>query len=514
MKKFFAGPFIAILIVSLTPSFSQAVDWDSLREFVEGWISAAGTQVPDPVGSFASMISAVPAATQAALLQKCQQNMQTAILELDDPKITEKRIQELHFILDKNQAVKDALSGKPENLRKIISDLKAGIYRPADKPPGFDITAEEKENMAGLLSRYEKKIADIGTKAFAAWEAYRKALKTLASETGLLDQLFTWIVGNVDSYGRLKARADILCEVIRQTSEKSKAYAVLVIDHETPCREKLKNASDRAAVCKTKEDKEFIRAQFEDAKKIAAQMEKDLTEAETQLNLWDQSLTEWKAIPDRMKNAPGKQELNRKQTELTQRESSVQQNLVTVFRSAGEIKGIVSEANTLEADILSSEQYYTKLYPESKDRFQALIRELKKDITLNVPDFDGADEVTGAQASLQKVPWHLSYFKILNNMEISPCPSDDQTRDIFLNALAARDEALLELAAHEGLVDSAGNCGQTPPPPPPPVAGSSSAPPQPPSPLTPVQLLPGLTSPGSGAGGPPAEAEPQNANIG
>jgi hypothetical protein len=456
-----------------------------------------GTQVPDSVGTLATGLSVTPGATKGALLQKCNQNMQNIILEFDNPNLSEKRREELNFLMDKNQAVRDALSGKPENLRRMIRELKDGTYKPKDhkKTAKEEMKKEEKKNMEDLLARYRKKVEALKKRAESAWESYRKSLEKISGSTSELIRVQKWVADTTYKFDQQK-HADFLCEMIKQAEEKAKAYAVSVYENEKKCNRKIEEAAARAAACKKKEDGDFVISRYEEGRAIAAGMEKDLGEAQVNANLRDQVLKRWTEVRDKMKGKPEKREVLQKRRELTRAENDVKNHLNDLNRAADELIPVSAEVPQLKKEIIDASKYYIRRFPESKAAWRELIDALTRDAGFSAPKPNKEKVVLQANAAVREIPRALTDLDILANLLVPTCQIDDQTQKIIRKAVASRDAALLNLAANEHLLAQAKNCGQNVASPPQGQGSGGGQPPGTPTqPGAPTQPLPGTTPP-------------------
>ncbi len=96
----------------------QKPDTYQLRDFVDSFITGAGTQSVDPV--FATALSAAPDTTKGGLLARVNTLQQQVQIELDDyPAPTPARSAELNAKMERLQALQKALAGNPEPLRRL-----------------------------------------------------------------------------------------------------------------------------------------------------------------------------------------------------------------------------------------------------------------------------------------------------------------------------------------------------------------------------------------------------------
>ncbi|MDD2317503.1 MAG: PASTA domain-containing protein [Desulfobacterales bacterium] len=485
---------LGLLILLMLPLPARAADWNALVK----WASTADTHVPAQVDALVTDKSAVPVATRVLLASKCHQNMQNYHLELDNPNLSEKRRQELLFLWHKHRNVLDALDGKPENLKKMIDDLKAGTYQaPPRKPPtAANMKDEEKENMEDQLARYRRKVADLKQRADRAFRDYEDSIDSIIEHTDLLCRIEMWTLGKKNQY----ENAILDCQAAKETDDKAKAYAVAVCDNEKACDRKLKEAAAQAAICRTKADGDMIVALYEEALKISARMEKDLEEVQRAFEVRDQYFQRWKRWKENQKKAEIADQLR----QLNDIEPRLRGTLKKAYDLAKSMDACSKEVQDLTGEIRQAELYYVKLFPHAKSQWQALLDDLASSSRNLAPLGTGRDERTRRNDHrLDAISAIKKDLLFLENVIAQLCPLNDLAATIIDQAVASRNAAVWNLAANEHLLAKASQCGQavtTVPQGP----GSLQPPPTPPAPATqplnPVQLLPGLTDPNSVGG--------------
>jgi hypothetical protein len=478
-----AGVLIACALCSGIATADDAiVDWDAWRVHVENWIGAASVAVPSQVGALATGISAAPASVQGSLTLKCHENMQRITLELDNPNLDPARKAQLQLMMDKNQHVVDALNGKPEGLRRFIKQLErqgGGVAAAAPAPTMLD---DDRDSMEFFLAQYAKKIKELQERA----SKERNRFEGLRSEGEKLVDGLDDIAKGAETTREFLVEPftvnDEACELLVDKDTQINAYAVVVVDARTACETALAQAEQTAANCRTQADADLIRARYEEAKQHGAQMVRDvehiLVEAGERTRLLDLV-----------------KKLDPTDVAISTREKAVadlkrvEQDRKTVERTAADLQdsrtklvNIEKEAKDLLARVRRHRDDYVPLFPQSADRWQALIDPLVTDLALTAPERDQAS--LGWEEAAREARRNLDE---LLDLELSTCKADERTPRMVDEAVAARDLALLKLAAAEHVLAAANNCGRQPAAPP--------APQPTPTPVGPsIQLLPATTT--------------------
>jgi len=435
----------------------EIVDWDGWRVHVENWIGAASVAVPSQVGALATGLSAMPSSVNGGLTFTCHQNMQRITLELGEPNLDPAREAELQLMMDKNQHVLDALNGKPEGLRRFITKLEQQGGGAAPAAPAPTMLDDDRDSMEFYLAHYSKQIAALQERA----SKERNRFDGLRSEGEKLVDGLDDIAKGAETTRELLARPfavnDEACRRLMEIDRRINGYAVSVVDAKAACETALAEAERTAASCRSQADGDLIRARYEEAKRHAAQMTRDvehiLAEAGERTRLLDlvQKL-------DPTDVAMSTRE--RTTADLTQ----VEQDRTTVERVAADLQAsratlvdIETEAKELLTKVRRHRDDYVPLFSQSADRWQALIDSLVKDLAFTAPERDEA--TLGWEEAARHARHNL---QALLDLELSTCKADERTPRMVEEAVAARDMALLKLGAAEHVLEAANDCGRQP----------------------------------------------------
>lgn len=478
-----AGVLIVCALCSGTAWGDDAiVDWDGWRAHVENWIGAASVAVPSQVGALATGLSAMPSGTKSYLIFQCHENMRRIEFELDDPNLDPAREDELELMYDKNQHVLAALDGKPEGLREFIKKLEQQGGGAAAAAPAPTMLDDERDSMESLLSRYATRIRTLRQRA----EGEHPRFDELRKEGVALRQGFKEIAEWAEMTGSLfrvsQAFVAEACERVGQTDRRINAYAVAVVDARAACETALAEAERSAAHCSSQADADLIRARYEDAKRLAARMVRDVELIEQEavarnklLELLKQEDPKDAAIVTREKAVLKGEALERDR-------KTVAQTTDSLWASFEALEQIETEAGNLLAEIRDSRDYYVTMFSDSAPRWKELTEPLMTDLVFQAPEREHAR--LGWEEPARTARRNLDE---LLAMQLTTCTPDDRTPRSVDEAVAARDLALLRLGAAEHVLATANDCGRQPAVPPVPPSATQPSP----APVGPsVQLLP------------------------
>lgn len=480
------------LLLAATPAVAageDAVDWDLVKEHFENWVGAASAGLPASAGAAATSLSAMPQGTKNGLLFRCHANMVRADDELQDPGIDAARRDELRVLLDKNQAVIDALDGKPENLRAILAKQQGTGGTPASAPAADSaaaMRADEEEFMRGLLARYRSAIEDLRVQA----AAQHRRFEALHDEAVKLDreiyEIGYWAVDQRSLVRLEDALLAQICVDLAEVEKRAQAYAVSVLDGETRCRQALAEAERLAADCRSPADAALIRQRYEEAKRDAARMTPDLEESRGEA-LKRQRLVEGitdNDAPARLADAHGKADAMLQK--LAGYRKTIESTLALRDEPLSALAELERQADELRTTIRESRTYYVQEFPHSKDSWDELVYELSADLVFKAPDPEMA-----AVNWLEHAMTARRQIEALQAMTVTAasCSGDQRTDLIIERAQTARDLTLLRLGASEHVLAAADACGQSTPAPPP-ASGQPPASPAPTPAAPAIQLLP------------------------
>jgi hypothetical protein len=463
------------------PAADGAVDWDNVKTHVENWIGAASVAVPAQVGALATGVSAMPSSLKGGLTLRCHENMQRITLELGDPSLDPARTRELQLLLDKNQHVLDALNGQPEGLRTFITKLQQQGGGPAPSPTRT-MRDDDRDFMDSLLGRYAKRIEALRQRAQAEHRRFVELRDTGVELEEGLETLASWAETSRDAIELTEPFRAEACERYGATDRRIHAYAVAVVDDESACEMAVREAERLASDCRSRADADLIRARWDEAKRLAARTVKDVElierEAVVRMKLLDflaQHDPTDLAVTTRA-NAVVKQK------QLESDRTKVAQTATSLWESYEALIGIEQEGEDLLDEIRDSRDHYVKVFPGSAPRWKALTETLVTDLVFQAPDRQQArlgweEAARGARDQLEA----------LLASQLTTCTPDDRTPRAIDEAVAARDAALLHLAAAEHVLARADDCGRRPAAPP------TSAPAAQPAPTptgSSIQLLP------------------------
>ena len=454
--------FLSLLFIQLLlPNPAMSVDWDRWREHAENWVSAIGTQSPDPV--MATALSSVPSATKGIMIQKCNKNMQDALLELLEPALTEKRRQELNVLMDKNQAMKDALAGKPENFRRILKEIDNRSYEPNDhqKTARQKLSELERENMDDLIARLRKKAQDV---ADASKDDIRESSRLKTEIYGELEAGSDYIQGvrqrcskGLKSYNRYKTENP--CTAAREIEREIKALCVLTLDNETKYKRHIELARNRLANCRDKKDAVFIKSAFDDAKKTTAQIEKDVAEIHALMARAQNNFKEYETLKDTFNNMiPA---LYKEGTEyyrgMVSRVNKLNKRLGTHRRR---FEPHYSKIADIYSQVVDARQYYLPRYPDTKkkwDDLDLMVENIKLDIQDEMDEVAHKNRMIGILRNTGDIWEEISKAQ---KVKLNDCVRDPDTDRIVAKADTARVNVLLDLAGNIDLPDRADACNQ------------------------------------------------------
>lgn len=271
MKRTF---LLLILFFSTSLTFAQTDA--EIRDYLDFFLVAIGTELPDVTGGIASALGTVPTVTKLALTQKCHTQMQSVEIELQENLYSQKRKLELDELYIRAQAITSALNGDSKPLLDFDKNKEKKIKQ-REKERKKKRKQEEEDQINISLDLLRTQIDKLKALRAQILEEGRKNLDNINTN---LQEVYSILEEDNDNSIILKNYKTItsvfvhkgnqICGEADKLQAKIKDLSNALQDGEAIINDKIDQAKARAANCDTSGDNLFVKTSYQEAKDIFA----------------------------------------------------------------------------------------------------------------------------------------------------------------------------------------------------------------------------------------------------
>ncbi len=517
MRRFnyFLG-FLLTFSLLCSPVWAKS-DW-SIKNAIDVFLTAVTSQSPDPgLGTALAGAQAI----KPGLIIRCNKKMEVINLELGENP-PRKRVEELYEEMERVQAVQKALAGDPGPLNNWTKNEKERDKRKEKRKKDYEKKMRENEkkedldNMDDVISRIRKRVENVkkhSQKDLKVDIKFEHESQTLQKNTDTtIEKIKIQYFTRIHFINKYKTHNP--CSTGKEIQKKVKALSVLTLENEKKYNQKIRLAKEKLKNCKDNTDTVFIKFNFDEAKKIVAQMEKDVAEIFGLKGQADKLIKDYNTLKD---------EFNKKAAEFGISEVN---NLTRALSRLGTInserekikvrlkKDYLPKMGEIKKDAIQGRNDYLPRYPKSKGNWDSLFHLINSITNELESDFDDGLAKIKMNRMREAIDDIKNKFKNSRKFKFADCLKDKQVKPITDKADAAKNTVLLDLVGNSNIPDLADDCSkkksQPPQPVPPPqkVKTPQKPPAQTPGPTKPalppsptVTMPPPISPPAPHSGG-------------